>query len=85
MLGNKKKKKVKRGGEKKKERRGGKKYPDEGFVQHVHLKIDLCNSKVIRIDGEKGKWWGLSGKKKIKKKEEKYVNSFKRTDIPPSI
>ena len=49
MLGNIKKKK------KKKERRGKKK-TDEGFVQRVHLKIDLSNSKVIRKDGEKEKW-----------------------------
>lgn len=55
-----KKRKRKKRGKKREERE--KKYPDEGFVQRVHLKIDLCNSKVIRIDGEKEKWWGLSEK-----------------------
>lgn len=49
-------KKKKKRGEKKRGEGKKKKYSDEGFVQYVHLKIDLCNSKVIRIDGEKEKW-----------------------------
>lgn len=50
-------KKRKKEREKKRRERGKReKNPDEGFVRHVHLQIDLCNSKVIRIDGEEQKW-----------------------------
>lgn len=40
-------------------------HTDEGFVQCVHLKIDLCNSKLIRAFVERRKWLPLFLKREI--------------------